>query len=315
MDRDRNHADANELPPWFQAILETEQQQFAEMYANQQRRFEETLQQYSNRTYTPQSYENASSETARPPKERLDTPASFDASDLTLYPSWKLDMIAKLEVDGDAIGSLTNQGWGDILFQDTAIQQKALDWLQNARQRNTPLTSFLPDFDTKILEANGQLWEDRMKISMLKKALSLDLLKALITVDEAATYEEFCMQLRRLDDRLAKVRNIQAGSGRRFNPATNAPATQKDPDAMDWVSSNASQTGFRVPGLSYEDARDRRQRGVCIKCDRPGHIAAHCKSSFVPPQKKVRTSRTATEKEIEPKGVNAPVEAQESGKD
>ncbi|OJD20422.1 hypothetical protein ACJ73_08245 [Blastomyces percursus] len=81
-------------------------------------------------------------------------------------------MIAKLDVDGNAIGSLTDQGWYvnwrltgrakqkfhpwmeacepslrtpentfrhlNILFRDTAIQQKAIDWLQNARQRNTP---------------------------------------------------------------------------------------------------------------------------------------------------------------------------------
>ncbi|OJD19314.1 hypothetical protein ACJ73_08651 [Blastomyces percursus] len=52
---------------------------------------------------TPQSNENTNADFERRPKERLGTPATFDASDLTLYPSWKLDMMAKLEVDGNAI--------------------------------------------------------------------------------------------------------------------------------------------------------------------------------------------------------------------
>ncbi|OJD21737.1 hypothetical protein ACJ73_06922 [Blastomyces percursus] len=130
---------------------------------------------------------------------------------------------------------------------------------------------------------------------MLKKALSLELLRALVTVDEAVTYEGFCTQLRRLDDRLTKLKSIQAGSGRRFTPATNAPPPQKDPDTMEWVSSNATRPSFRVPGISYEDAADRRQRGVCINCDRPGHIAAHCRSDFVPARKKIRANYITVE--------------------
>ncbi|OJD09369.1 hypothetical protein ACJ73_10372, partial [Blastomyces percursus] len=191
-----------------QAALELQQQQIAEMRASQQRQYEE-LQRLVNQA-TPSSTTSSSVEPVIPPmstdslKERLGTPATFDASDLSLYPSWRLDMLAKLEVDGAAIGSLTNQAWYvsgrltgrakqkfhpwmeacdpsfrtpenvfkhlDVLFKDTAAQQKALDWLHNARQKDIPLTTFLLDFDTKILEAGGQLWEDRMKISLLKKA-------------------------------------------------------------------------------------------------------------------------------------------------
>ncbi|OJD24846.1 hypothetical protein ACJ73_03781 [Blastomyces percursus] len=243
---------------------------------------------------------------ARPPKERLGTPAYFDASNLTLYPS-RLGMLAKLYVDGDAIGSLTNQGWyvnGRLkdrakqrfhpwmeacepslrtpenifkhlvtLFKDTAIQQKALDWLQSARQRNTPLTTFIPDFDTKILEAGGQLWEDRMKISMLKKALSFELPKTLVSVEEATTYEAFCIQLRRLDDRLTKLKSIQVGGEKRYTLIANTPAAKDNPDAMDWVDSNtyaqarvsAAPPNYRVPGLTPEEGADRRRRELGFK--------------------------------------------------
>ncbi|OJD10529.1 hypothetical protein ACJ73_09767 [Blastomyces percursus] len=151
------------------------------MRASQQRQYEEIQRQFMNQA-TPPSTASSSTGPVMPLantdslKERLGTPATFDASDLSLYPSWRLDMLAKLEVDGTAIGSLTNQAWYvsgrltgrakqkfhpwmeacgpslrtpenifkhlDILFKDTAAQQKALDWLQNARQRNTPLQPF-----------------------------------------------------------------------------------------------------------------------------------------------------------------------------
>ncbi|KKZ61022.1 hypothetical protein EMCG_00646 [[Emmonsia] crescens] len=163
-------AGTTEVPPWLQMILKLQQQQMADMHVSQQRQYEEIQCQLSH------------------------APAYFNASDLALYPSWRLDMLAKLNIDRDTIGSLINQGWYinsqlrdrakqkfhpwikacepalrtpdniikhlDVLFKNTAAQQKALDWLQSTRQRNTPLMTFISDFDTKILEAGDQWWEN-----------------------------------------------------------------------------------------------------------------------------------------------------------
>ncbi|KMW67346.1 hypothetical protein BDDG_12061 [Blastomyces dermatitidis ATCC 18188] len=119
----------------------------------------------------------------------------------------------------------------DVLFQDTAMQQKALDWLQSTRQRNIPLTTFIPDFDTKILEAGDQSWENQMKISMLKKALTFELLQALISINEDPTYEGFCTQLQTLNDCLIKLKSIQ-NSGRRHYIHTPTLKNNHDADAM-----------------------------------------------------------------------------------
>ncbi|KMW69089.1 hypothetical protein BDDG_13267 [Blastomyces dermatitidis ATCC 18188] len=187
----------------------------------------------------------------------------------------------------------------DVLFQDTAMQQKALDWLQSARQRNIPLTTFIPDFNTKILEAGGQSWEDRMKITKLK--------------------------------------NMQ-NSGRRHytpvtytpaptdNPATHTPAPKNnDADAMNWIDSNAYaqarvsaiQTGFRVPGITPEEVTDRHQHGVCINCNRSGHIASNCRSTYVPPHSRersapVRANHVTLEEDSEDNYEKAPMK---QGKD
>ncbi|OAS99882.1 uncharacterized protein BDCG_16369 [Blastomyces dermatitidis ER-3] len=121
------------VPQWLRAMLELQQQQIADMHATQQLQYEE-IQQLTHAI--PTSTES----NTKALKEHLGAPAYFNASDLTLYSSWRMEMLAKLSVDEDSISSLTNQVLRtsdnimrhlDILFQDTAMQQKALDWLQS----------------------------------------------------------------------------------------------------------------------------------------------------------------------------------------
>ncbi|PGH34318.1 hypothetical protein GX50_02901 [[Emmonsia] crescens] len=97
-------------------MLELQQQQIADMHANQQCQYEE-IQQLTQQGTPAQTIstliksEINPPNAARPLKERLGAPAYFDASNLALYPSWRLNMLAKLSVDEDTIGSLTNQSW------------------------------------------------------------------------------------------------------------------------------------------------------------------------------------------------------------
>ncbi|OJD09548.1 hypothetical protein AJ78_09032 [Emergomyces pasteurianus Ep9510] len=102
-------------------MLKLQQQQIADIHANQQHQYKEIQRQLAGQrisamdTTTPLSSEPmmmpTNTSATRPPKERLSTLIYFDASDLTVYSPWKLKMLAKLDVDEDAIDSLTNQGW------------------------------------------------------------------------------------------------------------------------------------------------------------------------------------------------------------
>ncbi|KKZ61490.1 hypothetical protein EMCG_03906 [[Emmonsia] crescens] len=216
-----------EVPPWLRTMLELQQQQMADMHASQQqqqRQFEE-IQHYSSdadRIKINPLY------TTRPPKERLGVPAYFDASNLALHPSWRLDMLAKL---------------------NTVLSRRFTPGWKLANQHYVrPTTS--------------------SSISMSSERPPEELLQALVSV-EAPTHEAFCIQLRTLDDRLTKLKSIQAGGRKCYTPATNTPAPKNNADAMDWVDSNVYaqarvstvRTGFRVPGIAPEDAADRRQRG------------------------------------------------------
>ncbi|OJD22451.1 hypothetical protein ACJ73_06200 [Blastomyces percursus] len=63
----------------------------------------------------------------------------------------------------------------DTLFLDPTLQAQALDWLNETRQRNTALVSYLPEFDRKLLEADGQNWDDVIKVNMLSRNLNFEL--------------------------------------------------------------------------------------------------------------------------------------------
>ncbi|OAT03254.1 uncharacterized protein BDCG_18026 [Blastomyces dermatitidis ER-3] len=68
-----------------------------------------------------------------------------------------------------------------------------------------------------------------MKISMLKKTLTYELLQALISINEDSTYEGFCTQLRALNNRLIKLKSIQNSGRRHYISATYTPALTDNP--------------------------------------------------------------------------------------
>ncbi|KMW67020.1 hypothetical protein BDDG_11864 [Blastomyces dermatitidis ATCC 18188] len=133
------------VPQWLRAMLELQQQQIADMHATQQLQYEE-IQRLTHAI--PTSTES----NTKALKECLGAPAYFNASDLTLYSSWRMEMLAKLSYINGQLKDRMKQkfhSWMeacesvlqmpdnimrhlDILFQDTAMQQKALDWLQSA---------------------------------------------------------------------------------------------------------------------------------------------------------------------------------------
>ncbi|KMW69241.1 hypothetical protein BDDG_13408 [Blastomyces dermatitidis ATCC 18188] len=95
------------VPQWLQAMLELQQQQIADMHATQQHQYEEIQQLSQQGTHAiPISTES----NTKALKECLDAPAYFNASDLTLYSSWRMEMLAKLSVDGDSIKA-GDQSW------------------------------------------------------------------------------------------------------------------------------------------------------------------------------------------------------------
>ncbi|OJD10205.1 hypothetical protein ACJ73_09892 [Blastomyces percursus] len=132
---------------------------------------------------------------------------------------------------------------------------------------------------------------------MLKKALSFELLKTL------------------------------TGGGRRYNPATNAPATQKDPDAMEWVDSNVyAQRRVSATRPSYRVT----EFPVCPTKERPIDVVAEFASTanaqaisrptansttFLPAVRRRSASTTPLWRESSDYEEDVPAKAQKQGKD
>ncbi|OJD12533.1 hypothetical protein ACJ73_09335 [Blastomyces percursus] len=277
----------------------------------------------------------------KPPKEKLPILDKY-AGDLALYVAWKSKANAKLDIDGRAIGSLSNQAWYihsrldgdaltkfqpwmsncqdnqrtpelvfrqlDALFLDPTLQAQALDWLNRTRQKDTPLAIYLPEFDCKLLEAGGQNWDDVVKINMLHKNLSYQLYDRSVGRPKPSTYSEYCADLRLLDNDLSQLRVLQnrRGSRRTNTYALNhsAAPSAPEPEPMDWVP-HVSAGRPRIPNVSGKDAADRIARGVCIRCDKPGHIARQCPNAIVPSRPSPRVSAAAP----------SPADKQEQGKE
>ncbi|KMW69553.1 hypothetical protein BDDG_13693 [Blastomyces dermatitidis ATCC 18188] len=127
MEPSNSNMSIDAVPQWLRAMLELQQQQIADMHATQQRQYEEIQRLSQQGTHAiPTSTEL----NTKAPKERLGAPAYFDASNLTLYSSWRMEMLAKLSVDGDSIGSLTNQGWYINGRLKDRAKQKFHPWME-----------------------------------------------------------------------------------------------------------------------------------------------------------------------------------------
>ncbi|KMW68449.1 hypothetical protein BDDG_12832 [Blastomyces dermatitidis ATCC 18188] len=172
----------------------------------------------------------------------------------------------------------------------------AMDWIDSKVYAQARVSTIQTGFQVPGITPEEVADRRQQGISMLKKALTFKLLQALISINEDPTYEGFCTQLRTLDDRLIKLKSIQ-NSGRRHYIHTPTPKNNHDADAMDWIDSkvyaqarvSTIQTGFQVPGITPEEVADRRQQGVCINCNRSGHIASNCRSTYEPPHLRERS--------------------------
>jgi len=171
------------------------------------------------------------------PKQRLGEVTKLDGKDKAKYREFSVEMAAKLEIDGDAIGDEKTQVWYayngltgeaksrifpwvettrgtshftlqglreqmDLAFLDPRARQKALDELNRIKQRSRPFADFLSTFDTLILEAQGWSWSDEVKKAFLKAAVSEKLLDRMVAVEAHPTYAGYCAQLRRTSDQM-----------------------------------------------------------------------------------------------------------------
>jgi hypothetical protein len=287
-------------------------------------------------TPAPTPTPTPSTTTAVRPKPCLPNPDKFDGKDLALFPQFEGLLRAKLQVDGPAIGGeyekvwygfgrLSSEAAGRIYpwmsyaqqtgtftieglfgqmntaFSDPQRCQKALAQLNRTKQRSQPLNEFLNEFNRLILEAKGWGWSDVIKKAYLKAALSTKLLTATVGIEEKDSYDDYCSQLRRVNDQLVELADLtsrRAGWGRKEPQAT--PLSRTNPsDQMEWeptTGAAAARTG--EPRWATPDEIDRRrQEGLCLHCGKDGHKVRDCRTKLVFKDKKKEVRVAAARKE------------------
>ena len=194
---------------------------------------------------------------------------------ISLFPQFYGKLKAKLAIDGDSIGTENDQVWYafdrlegkaatrihpwisnyendedeftlknfctqlENAFEDTAAQQKALQKLSDIQQGKRPFNEFLNEFDRLLLEARGQGWQDSIKKSFLKRALSESLKNNLIPIEEDDDYEDYCDTVRGIANRVEEFKK-----GRQAVPGNTKPGTapvEPESDAMDWEPVRGAQ--------------------------------------------------------------------------
>ena len=136
----------------------------------------------------------------------------------------------------------------DMAFYDTQMVQKALEWINMTKQKNTPFRDFLHDFEQKLLEAEGWEFSDAIRIGYLRAALSMELKRELVAQPTPSLYIEFVNMVCRTSDNLEKIKCIK--QARRSYRSYAAPTPTPKEDKMDWEATPQVASGYtssRIP--------------------------------------------------------------------
>jgi hypothetical protein len=295
--------------------------------------------------HIPQLHVHPQPPAIKRPKACLPNPDKFNGDDLAHYPQFEGLLRAKLEIDSEAIGGEREKVWYgfgrlsgeaasriypwlgyaqkeggftveglfkqmDLAFRDPRKQQKALGELNRVRQKSTPLGEFLSDFNRLILEAEGWGWQDEIKKGYLKAAISAELMEGIVGTKEEESYEEYCSQLRMINDQLVEVKSIKARRPNWPNKRPKSPpsGTTSPAQPMEWepTPGNSRQQPRNTPNWASRDEIDRRKKErLCLRCGQDDHFIRDCRArlrSSTPP----RASKQRKGKEEErPKTKNA----------
>ncbi|PHH53386.1 hypothetical protein CFIMG_008222RA00001 [Ceratocystis fimbriata CBS 114723] len=164
----------------------------------------------------------------------------------------------------------------DAIFLDPHAEERAeAELLRLSQGNNEPFSVFMPKFENLLLEAG--IVGDRACISILKRCLNDELVKAVCTGVKAKTYPAFVSEVFGLASDLEALRGRQTRMNTlprssHWTPAS-APPTQAapSPDRMDWQSSNVPLKPI-TPG----ERESLKQTNSCFRCRKPGHLRRNC---------------------------------------
>jgi hypothetical protein len=181
----------------------------------------------------------------------------------------------------------------DRTYKDKDLEARASSALRSLKQKETQtFASFLPKFETTLIDAQGALWPDSAKITYLEGALNTRLSRSLATVELPRIYTDWINKVSALSAKIERVDRLHPIEEARHSPTRTAQVPKdKDEDTLmggvNKVRKEKKKVASSESEASDQEARDTRQ---CYRCGREGHLFAKC------PKRHKKKTKPTTEK-------------------
>lgn len=217
------------------------------------------------------------------------------------WDTWAMGMRAKLQIDGDAIGSSeaqlyyvynslgpkvqglvltfvrqaqSNGKWQPSalleylsrIYDDPNKEQKAGQQLLDMQQGSTVISIYLPQFERVLYEAGADTWPDNAKIAALVGGLNKYTRQQLNgQLNLPTDYNGFLRVLQTLGNQFGPLYSNGNGNG-------NGNGTGS---AMEWEASRVAAVKT-APSVSKSQRQDWRNEGRCVRCGSKKHWVKEC---------------------------------------
>ena len=166
----------------------------------------------------------------------------------------------------------------DQNYKDPFVKKKAMSQLRSLRlSENQTFATFLPKFERLMADAGAIHWPDDAKISLAENALNKRIRSALVAVNlPDDDYPRWLSRVQEVASKEDQFHSDFAAPSQRHLYTT--PHRNKNRETTNLDKEGDTRMGGVNRLAQQSSERARKETRTCYRCDKPGHLAAHCRS-------------------------------------
>ena len=192
-------------------------------------------------------------------------------------------------------------------FSNLKKTKNALRKLSYMRQKIRSFDEFLSEFDQTLLKAQAHNWDFDQKKNYLHAAISRDLQREMIIVDDMNDYDNYCQQLNRIVNRLNVYNRVIKNKDSKKIDALWRQSSESHVLAnststlvefalkiMNWTSTVSNTQRERAKKMNQLKIDRRMKSDLCLRCEESSHIIRNCSySSLFDTSSRLESRRSA----------------------